>query len=122
MNRREASRRASQPRLQGKKDATPFVAIGLDASQSSGRAEGNSRSPRTKRNKRRDSTMGSFVLTSLRSPSLAGAVGRQIQGRLGGITALTGLLLVPFSCFLGCQWDAWRESRFGPADEIYENA
>lgn len=34
--------------------------------------------------------MGDFVLTSLRSPSLAGAVGRQIQGRLGGVTALTG--------------------------------
>lgn len=30
------------------------------------------------------------MLTSLRSPSLAGAVGRQIQGRLGGVTALTG--------------------------------
>lgn len=46
MNRREASRRASQPRLQGgKKDATPFAAKGMTASQSSGRAGGQLKEP-----------------------------------------------------------------------------
>lgn len=52
--------------------------------------------------------MGDFVLTSLRSPSLAGAVGRQIQGRLGlgGATALTGAFtgafFVPLRLSMGC--------------------
>jgi hypothetical protein len=50
--------------------------------------------------------MGDFVLTSLRSPSLAGAVGRQIQGRLGGSHgpdgAFTGAFFVLLRLSMRC--------------------
>lgn len=95
----------------------------MDASQGSGRAEEQLKESRRRRGTGGEiSTTGDFVLTSLRSPSLAGAVGRQIQGRLGGSHGPDGAFTGAFLCFFGCQWDAGRASRFGPADEIYENS
>lgn len=73
--------------------------------------------------------MGDFVLTSLRSPSLAGAVGRQIQGRLGGVTTLTGAFtgLVPFCAFsavngmLDGRADSDPQTRFMKILEIFDS-
>lgn len=60
--------------------------------------------------------MGDFVLTSLRSPSLAGAVGRQIQGL--GSHGPDRVFTTFFSLFrLG---NGIIGEPIGPADEFYE--